>query len=73
MAAYSWNIMWLDCIVLFPLILLGLEQLVREKKGLLYCISLALSILSNYYISYYDLYFHGDLFCRAYGAGLGAF
>ena len=51
MAAYSWNIMWLDCIVLFPLIFLGLEQLVREKKGLLYCISLALSILSNYYIS----------------------
>ena len=51
MAAYSWNIMWLDCIVLFPLILLGLEQLVREKKGLFYCISLALSILSNYYIS----------------------
>ena len=51
MAAYSWNIMWLDCIVLFALILLGLEQLVREKKGLLYCISLALSILSNYYIS----------------------
>ena len=51
MAAYSWNIMWLDCIVLFPLIFLGLEQLVREKQGLLYCISLALSILSNYYIS----------------------
>lgn len=51
MAAYSWNIMWLDCIVLFPLILLGLEQLVREKRGLLYCVSLGLSILSNYYIS----------------------
>lgn len=51
MAAYSWNIMWLDCIVLFPVILLGLEKLVHEKKGLLYCISLGLSILSNYYIS----------------------
>ncbi len=51
MAAYSWNIMWLDCIALFPLILLGLEQLVREKKGFLYCIALGLSILSNYYIS----------------------
>ena len=51
MAAYSWNIMWLDCIALFPLILLGLERLVREKKGFLYCISLGLSILSNYYIS----------------------
>ncbi|MCB7319293.1 YfhO family protein [Lacrimispora sp. 210928-DFI.3.58] len=51
MAAYSWNIMWLDCIMLFPLILLGLERLVMEKRGLLYCITLGLSILSNYYIS----------------------
>lgn len=51
MAAYSWNIMWLDCIMLFPLILLGLEQLVKEKRGTLYCITLGLSILSNYYIS----------------------
>lgn len=51
MAAYSWNIMWLDCILLFPVILLGLERLVKEKKGLLYCIALGVSILSNYYIS----------------------
>ena len=51
MAAYSWNIMWLDCILLFPLIMLGLEKLVKEKKCFLYCITLGLSILSNYYIS----------------------
>lgn len=51
MAAYSWNIMWLDCILLFPLVVLGLERLVKEGKGLLYCITLGLSILSNYYIS----------------------
>lgn len=51
MAAYSWNIMWLDCILLFPLIILGLERLVKENKCFLYCITLALSILSNYYIS----------------------
>ena len=51
MAAYSWNIMWLDCIILFPLIVLGLERLVREGKGLMYCMALGLSILSNYYIS----------------------
>ena len=51
MAAYSWNIMWLDCILLFPLIMLGLERLVRKKKCFLYCITLGLSILSNYYIS----------------------
>ncbi len=51
MAAYSWNIMWLDCIWLAPLVLLGLELLVEENKGLMYCITLALSILTNYYIS----------------------
>lgn len=51
MAAYSWNVMWLDCLVLAPLVILGLEQLVKEDKCLLYCLTLALSILSNYYIS----------------------
>lgn len=51
MAAYSWNIMWLDCILLFPLIMYGLEKLVKEGTGFLYCITLGLSILSNYYIS----------------------
>lgn len=51
MAAYSWNIMWLDCILLFPLIVLGLERLVKDGKGMFYCITLGLAILSNYYIS----------------------
>lgn len=51
MAAYSWNIMWLDCLILFPIIILGLERLVYEDKCLMYCITLALCVLSNYYIS----------------------
>ena len=51
MAAYSWNIMWLDCIVLFPVVLWGLERLVEERRGGVYCVALGLSILSNYYIS----------------------
>lgn len=51
LAAYSWNIMWLDCILLFPLIMLGLDRLIEEDKPFLYCITLGLSILSNYYIS----------------------
>ena len=50
-AAYSWNIMWLDCIVLFPLVCLGLESLVKKNKGFLYAVSLGICILSNYYIS----------------------
>ena len=49
--AYSWNLMWLDCLVLLPLIVLGLEKLVKEDKCYLYCITLGLAILSNYYIA----------------------
>ena len=51
MAAYNYNIMWVDCVVLLPLIVLGLERLVREGRCGLYCITLALSIFTNYYIS----------------------
>lgn len=49
-AAFSWNIMWLDCMWLLPFIILGLERLVNEKRYKMYCISLALGIFSNYYI-----------------------
>ena len=51
MAAFSWNVMWLDCLVLFPLILIGLEKLVKEKRPAMYVITLAICIISNYYIS----------------------
>ena len=51
MAAYAWNIMWLDCMVLAPLIVLGLERLVADGRGGLYYGTLAISVLSNYYIS----------------------
>lgn len=50
-AAYSWDIMWMDCIAMFPLIMIGLERLVQEKKAGLYYITLALCIFCNYYIS----------------------
>lgn len=61
-AAYNWDVMWLDCVMLLPIILLGLERLVKEGKCGLYCVALAFSILTNYYISimiciYLVLYF----------------
>ena len=43
--------MWLDCVLLLPLIMLGLEKLVKENKCFLYCISLGICIYTNYYIS----------------------
>lgn len=51
MAAYAWNIMWTDCLVLAPLIILGLERLVKEGRPILYYSTLAVCIFSNYYIS----------------------
>ena len=51
MAAYNWNVMWLDCIMLAPIIILALEHLVQKGDGRFYCAMLAFSILSNYYLS----------------------
>ena len=51
LAAYNWDVMWLDVIILAPIVILGLERLVQEGTCKLYCIALGLSILSNYYLS----------------------
>ncbi len=50
---YQWNIMWLDTFALLPLVALGTIALLRDKKFILYTISLFLSIFSNYYIGFF--------------------
>ncbi len=50
--AYYWNIMWMDGMMLLPLIVLGVEYIVEERKPLLYCLSLALLLVSSYYMAY---------------------
>ena len=50
-AAYCWCTMWLDCIVLLPLIMLGIERLVERNSCTLYGVTLGLCIFTNYYIS----------------------
>ena len=50
-AAFAWNIMWLDCVAVFPLVMLGLERLVYKKRPFLFIIALGLSVIFNYYIS----------------------
>lgn len=49
---YAFNIMWLDSIALFPLIVTGLEALVEKGKWKLYVITLALSLWCSFYISF---------------------
>ena len=50
--AYYWNIMWLDGMVFLPLITLGIENIINDKKPLLYIISLAIMLFANYFIAY---------------------
>ncbi len=49
---HSWNLMWLDPLILLPLVCFGLHKLLDEGKPLLYCVTLALVLLTNYYIGY---------------------
>lgn len=50
--AYYWNIMWLDGLIFLPLIVLGIENIINKNNGILYTISLALMLYSNYFIGY---------------------
>ena len=50
--AYSWNIMWLDCLFMLPLVVMAFERMMREKKYVLYILSLAYCLYSNYYIGF---------------------
>lgn len=49
---YCMSHMWLDCVALLPLIFLGIEKIVYEKKWALYLISFTASIIANYYIAF---------------------
>lgn len=51
MAAYQWNIMWLDVVWLAPLVLWALEELIEQGRGTMYCLLLACSIYTNFYLS----------------------
>ena len=54
---YQWNIMWLDTFALLPLVVLGTVSLIRDRKVILYTVTLFLSVYSNYYIGFFTCIF----------------
>ena len=50
---FQWNIMWLDTFALLPLVVLGMVSLLRDKKFILYTLSLFLAVFTNYYIGFF--------------------
>lgn len=54
---YQWNIMWLDTFALLPLVMIGMISLLKERRFILYTITLFLSIYTNYYIGLFTCIF----------------
>ncbi len=50
--AYYWNIMWLDAMVFFPLVIYGVERIIDRRKFMLYIVALFFVMISNYYMAY---------------------
>lgn len=46
------NTMWIDCLLFFPLIMLGVEELIKHRRYKLFTLTLAVAVFSNYYIGY---------------------
>ncbi len=55
--SYYWNVMWLDVVAIFPLVILGLKRVVFHKKFALYVLALAYAVFSNYYMAYFVCFF----------------
>jgi len=54
---YQWNVMWLDTFALLPLVAFGTISLLRDRKFVLYTVTLFLSVFANYYIGFFTCIF----------------
>ena len=52
MLGYYWNVMWIDAMVYFPLVILGIENIINKRNPRVYIAFLALTLLSSYYMGY---------------------
>ncbi|MBQ2806476.1 MAG: YfhO family protein [Clostridia bacterium] len=46
------NTMWIDAVIWFPLVMYGVEQLIKYGKYRIFVVFLTLTLVSNYYIGY---------------------
>ena len=48
----QFNIMWLDGMIILPMLCIALEWLVKRNKSLFFVISLCIALIANFYIGY---------------------
>jgi len=46
------NVMWIDNVIAFPLLLLGMDELIKHGRFKLYTFALVYAVFSNFYIGY---------------------
>ena len=46
------NTMWMDCIILLPLVTLGIERVINKGQFKLFVFALSMSLLTSFYIGY---------------------
>lgn len=61
-ALYFYNILWMDVMIFFPLVVAGLERYIMQHRTALYQWSLFLLLLSNYYMGWMVCLFLGLYF-----------
>ena len=66
-AAYAFHVMWLDALILLPLVALGVHRVAEGEKPFLYIAALGLTLITQYYIGYMICLFSALYF--AYEAG----
>lgn len=49
---YSMCVMWLDAMIWLPIVLLGIERVIRGKSPLVFIAAYAITLISNYYTAY---------------------
>lgn len=64
--AFYWNVMWLDAYSFFPMIMYGIERLIKNGKPFTYIFFLALTIITNYYMGYMCCIFSALWFLTCY-------
>ena len=52
MIGYYFNLMWFDSIAMLPLVMLGIERIVKGGNGKMFCVSLFYALYCNYYIGF---------------------
>lgn len=63
---YSFDIMWLDATLMLPLVIIGIEEIVKKDNWVVFFAAILITFISNFYMSYMVGIFSFIYFIGAY-------